>query len=191
MTRTPIELSFDEMVAIYNACDSSYDGIFFTAVKTTGIYCRPSCKSRPPKRENVTFYQTSEEAENAGFRPCKRCRPDKVHFDPKKELITEAKAYINQHYKEKLTLEKVARHVGASSYYLGRLFKQETSETPRTYLEKLRVDRAEILLKTTDLPILDICYESGFQNPSSFYQAFRRWKPYQPGQYRKGVSDDL
>lgn len=88
-------LSFDEMVEIFNAGDHSYDGVFYTAVKTTGIYCRPSCKAKKPKKENVTFYPTPKEAEDAGFRPCKRCQPDMIDFDPKMELITTAKTYMS------------------------------------------------------------------------------------------------
>ncbi|HEU5138827.1 MAG TPA: Ada metal-binding domain-containing protein [Bacillales bacterium] len=186
-----IGLSFDEMVEIYNASDSSYDGVFYTAVKSTGIYCRPSCRSRKPNRENVTFYQTPREAEDEGFRACKRCRPDKIHFNPKMELVSNAKTYINQHYKEKLTLEQIAHHVGSSSYYLGRLFKEKTSETPRSYLEKVRIDKAEHLLKTTAWSITDICFEAGFQNASSFYSAFQRLKQCSPKQYREDVGDDL
>ncbi|HEU5141258.1 MAG TPA: Ada metal-binding domain-containing protein [Bacillales bacterium] len=191
MRNQSISLSFDEMVKIYNASDSSYDGIFYTAVKSTGIYCRPSCKSRKPKRENVAFYQTSRAAEKAGFRACKRCRPDKVSFDPKMDLVTDVKGYIQHQYKEKLTLEEIARHVGVSPYYLGRLFKEKTSETPRSYLEKVRIDKAEHLLKTTDESITDICFEVGFQNASSFYRAFHDLKQCSPKQYRKDAGDDL
>ncbi|HEX7063903.1 MAG TPA: Ada metal-binding domain-containing protein [Bacillales bacterium] len=186
-----IGLSFDEMVEIYNASDSSYDGVFYTAVTSTGIYCRPSCKSRTPNRENVTFYQTAREAESAGFRACKRCRPDKAGFNPKGELVNDSKAYINQYYKEKLTLEKIAQNVGASPYYLGRLFKEETSETPRSYLERIRINKAGHLLKATDWSITDICFEVGFQNASSFYRAFHRLKQCSPKQYREDVGDDL
>jgi AraC family transcriptional regulator of adaptative response / methylphosphotriester-DNA alkyltransferase methyltransferase len=186
-----INLSFDEMVEIFNACDSSYDGFFYTAVKTTGIYCRPSCTARKPKKENVTFFPTAKDAQNAGFRPCKRCQPNVINFDPKMELVKHAKAYINQHYKDKLTLEKIARHVGASPYHLDRLFKEKTSQTPRAYLEKVRVEMAVHLLQTTDLSNLKICFEVGFQNASSFYNAFRRLKHCSPKQYRKDVSHDL
>lgn len=189
---TQLNLSFDKMVEIFNACDSSYDGVFFTAVKTTGIYCRPSCTARKPKKENVTFFPTAKDAENAGFRPCKRCQPNVVDFDPKKELVDHAKAYMDQHYKDKLTLEDVAHHVGASPYHLERLFKEETSETPRSYLEKVRVAKAIYLLQTTNLSNLTICFEVGFQNVSSFYNAFRRLKQCAPKQYRKDVNrDDL
>lgn len=186
-----LPLSFDEMVEIYNACDNSYDGVFYTAVKTTGIYCRPSCKSRKPNKENVTFYDTAKQAEDAGFRPCKRCQPNMIDFNPKMELVNSAKAFIKQNHKEKLGLKEIAWNVGASRYYLERLFKEITLESPRSYLEKIRVDQAEQLLKTTDLSNLDICYEVGFQNPSSFYNAFRRLKNCSPKQCRKEVQNDL
>jgi len=183
--------SFNEMVKIANSSDYSYDGVFFYAVKTTGIFCRPSCRSRNPNIENITFFQTAEDAKVAGFRPCKRCQPDTIHFDPKMELINDTKAYIQAHYKEKLTLQQLAQSIGISPFYLGRLFKEQTSGTPRSYLENIRVRKAAHLLKTTDLPIIDICYEVGFQSASSFYHAFQKQTKHTPQQYRKELSYDV
>lgn len=177
--------SFNEMVKIANSCDYSYDGMFFYAVKTTGIFCRPSCKSRSPNKENITFFLTAEDAKRAGFRPCKRCQPDTMNFDPKTDLINDTKAYIQEHYKEKLTLPQLAQNIGISPYYLGRLFKEQTSGTPRSYLEDIRVRKAVHLLKNTDLSIIDICYEVGFQSASSFYHAFQKQTQHTPQQYRK------
>lgn len=183
--------SFNDMVKIANSCDDSYDGLFFYAVKTTGIFCRPSCKSRIPNKENITFFQTSEEAKRAGFRPCKRCQPDMMHFDPKMDIINDTKTYIQGHYTENLTLNQIAQNIGISSYYLGRLFKENTSRTPRSYLENIRVRKAVHLLKTTDLSIIDICYEVGFQSASSFYHAFQKQTQYTPQEYRKDFNYDL
>ncbi|QKY71366.1 bifunctional transcriptional activator/DNA repair enzyme AdaA [Lentibacillus sp. CBA3610] len=182
---------FNEMVRIANSCDHSYDGVFFYAVKTTGIFCRPSCKSRCPNKENITFFQTAEDAKQAGFRACKRCQPDMVNFDPKMDLINDTKAYIQENYTENLTLKRIAQNIGISPYYLGRLFKEHTSRTPRTYLENLRVRKAVHLLKNTDMSTIDICYEVGFQNASSFYHAFQKQTQYTPQQYRKDFSYDL
>lgn len=166
------------------ACDSSYDGVFFTAVKTTKIYCRPSCKARKPKPENVTFYPHMEEAEQAGYRPCKRCQPD-ADQSPQLELVTNAMTFLLEHYKQKLVLQDIASSIGISPYHLERLFKQTMSETPRSYLEKIRIDKAAHLLRSSDLTNLAICYEVGFQSPSNFYQAFRRIKRCSPSEYRK------
>jgi AraC family transcriptional regulator, regulatory protein of adaptative response / methylphosphotriester-DNA alkyltransferase methyltransferase len=177
-------LSFEEMWDKILDCDSSYDGLFFTAVKTTKIYCRPSCKSRKPKKINVEFYSTIEEVENAGFRACKRCQPNSDHA-PQIEIVKEVMSFLVQNYKQKLVLQDIANHVGVSSYYLERLFKQLTSETPRIYLEKVRIDKGAHLLKNTELPVIDICYEVGFQSPSSFYTAFRKLRHCSPSEYRK------
>lgn len=181
-----INLSFEEMWEKIIACDRTYDGLFFTAVKTTKIYCRPSCRSRKPKKINVEFYYDINEVEKAGFRACKRCQPE-VEHSPHTGLVRSATSFLITHYKQKLTLQDIADHVGISSYHLGRLFKQETSKTPRSYLEKIRVDKAANLLKSTDRTHLEICYEVGFQSPSNFYKAFRRLINCTPGEYRNRV----
>ncbi|MEJ8548517.1 bifunctional transcriptional activator/DNA repair enzyme AdaA [Brevibacillus borstelensis] len=179
-----LNLTFDEKWEIILACDRSYDGLFFTAVKTTKIYCRPSCRSRKPKKVNVEFYQSIEEVEKAGFRSCKRCQPD-VEHSPQAGLAIAVKSFLVGHYKQKLVLRDIARHVGVSPHYLERMFKQATSETPRSYLEKVRVDKAAHLLAGTKLTNLEICYEVGFQSPSNFYKAFRHVKQCSPSEYRK------
>lgn len=179
-----VNLTFDEKWEIILACDRSYDGLFYNAVKTTKIYCRPSCRSRKPKKENVVFYQNIDAVEKAGFRSCKRCQPD-VEHSPQIELVTAVKAFLVEHYKQKLILQDIARHVGVSPHYLERLFKQVTAETPRSYLEKIRVDKAAHLLANTRLTNLEVCYEVGFQSPSNFYKAFRHVKQCSPSEYRR------
>ena len=178
-----LNLSFDEMWDKIIACDQKYDGLFFTAVKTTGIYCRPSCRSRKPKKVNVEFYNDIIKVEQAGFRACKRCQPE-VNHSPHTELVINVTAFLINHYKQKLVLQDISNHVGVSPFYLERLFKQETFETPRTYLEKIRIDKAVHLLCSTKRSNLEICYEVGFQSPSSFYKVFRRLKNCSPSEYR-------
>lgn len=179
-----INLSFEEMWEKIISCDRKYDGLFFTAVKTTRIYCRPSCRSRKPKKINVEFFHDIDEVEKAGFRACKRCQP-KVEHSPHIGLVRNVISFLVIHYEQKLVLQDIADHVGVSTYYLERLFKQETSETPRTYLEKIRVDKAAYLLKSSDRTNLEICYDVGFQSTSNFYKVFRRLKNYSPSEYRK------
>lgn len=180
-------LSFEEMWEKIISCDRKYDGLFFTAVKTTKIYCRPSCRSRKPKKINVEFYHDINEVENAGYRACKRCQPE-VDHSPHIAIVRKVIAYLVNNYKQSLALKDIADHVGVSSYYLERLFKQETSETPRSYLEKIRVDKAAYLLKNTKHTNLEISYEVGFQSPSNFYKVFRRIKNCSPSQYRNHES---
>ncbi|GAA4713890.1 bifunctional transcriptional activator/DNA repair enzyme AdaA [Brevibacillus fulvus] len=178
------QLDFAELWEIFVSCDSSYDHLFYAAVTTTKIYCRPSCKSRKPKQTNVRFYRTRAQAEQAGFRACKRCRPD-CDLSPQLELVTDALEYLMKHYRQKLVLQDIAEAVGVSPYHLERLFKQTTSLTPRQHLEKIRVDKAAYLLKKSKRSNLQICYEVGFQSPSNFYKAFRRLKQCSPAAYRK------
>lgn len=177
-------LSFDEMWGKVLACDRKYDGLFYTAVKTTKIYCRPSCRSRKPKKSNVEFYMTMVEAESNGFRACKRCQPE-TEFSPDEELTRKVMAYLTANYKESITLRDIAEHVGMSPFYLERVFKQETSETPRSCLERIRIDKAAHLLKCTDLSNLAICFEAGFQSSSNFYRIFRKLKGHSPTEFRK------
>lgn len=187
---TKINLTFEEMWEKIIACDRSYDGLFFTAVKTTKIYCRPSCRSRKPKKVNVDFYFDMDEVEKAGFRPCKRCQPD-VEQSPSMDIVKKVITFLINHYKENLLLKDISDQVGLSPFYLERLFKQETSETPRTYLEKIRIDKAAHLLKCTNLTNLEICYEIGFRSPSNFYKVFRNQKNCSPSEYRKELLNEV
>ena len=186
-----VQFSFNDMLKIANACDDSYDGLFFYAVETTGIFCRPSCKSKRPNEENVTFFQTSGDAKQAGFRPCKRCQPEMINFDPQMEIINMAKGYIDEHYMENITLQRMAQHIGISPYYLARVFKKNTSKTIHSYLENIRINQAVHLLQTTNRSIIDICYEVGFVNSSSFYYAFRKKTQKTPKQLRRESRHDL
>lgn len=178
-----LQLTFEEKWEIFLACDSTYDGLFYTAVKTTKIYCRPSCKSRKPKKANVEFYDNLLTVEEAGFRACKRCQPE-ISWSPQEELVKKVTGFLINHYKQKLTLQDIAAYIGMCPYHLERTFKQQTNETPRSYLEKLRVDRAVFLLKYTNKTNLEICYEAGFQSSSSFYHSFRKITEVTPSQFR-------
>src|SRR5699024_9504338 len=95
------------------SCDARYDGIFFYAVKTTGIFCRPSCKSRIPNKKNVSFFMNVAEAQDAGYRPCKRCRPDleSKTYDPIQPVLDDTIQIIENHYDEKLLLDELASMV--------------------------------------------------------------------------------
>lgn len=185
-----INLSFEEMWEKIIACDRKYDGLFFTAVKTTKIYCRPSCRSRKPKKINVEFYSDMNEVEKAGYRPCKRCQPE-VEQSPHNVIVRNIITFLVNHYKQNLILKDIADQVGLSPFYLERLFKQETSETPRSYLEKIRIDKAAHLLKCSKMTNLEICYEVGFQSPSNFYKVFRSLKNCSPSEYRKELLNEL
>lgn len=176
--------TFEEMWDKFMACDRNSDGLFYTAVKTTKIYCRPSCRSRKPKKVNVEFYATITEAESRGFRACKRCQPETEH-SPNVEVVRKVISFLTANHQRKLNLDEVAAYAGLSPSYLDRVFKQETEETPRSLLERIRVDKAAHMLKHSGKSNLEICFDAGFQSASHFYKAFRQSKGLSPSEYRK------
>jgi AraC family transcriptional regulator of adaptative response / methylphosphotriester-DNA alkyltransferase methyltransferase len=105
-------------------------------------------------------------------------------------MVQNVMAFLVENYKQNLLLGDISKHVGVSSFYLERLFKRLTSETPRTFLEKVRIDKASHLLKATELPVIEICFESGYRSLSSFYKVFRRLKDCSPSEYRKKVREE-
>ncbi len=122
--------------------DAGADGLFFYAVRSTGIYCRPTCPSRRPRRDQVLFFQQPDAAEQAGFRPCLRCTPrDQATHAPQVELIQRACDYIAERADSEPTLEEIGHAVGLSPYHLQRTFKRIMGITPRQYAETCRVDR--------------------------------------------------
>ncbi|NGP46585.1 methylphosphotriester-DNA--protein-cysteine methyltransferase family protein [Bacillaceae bacterium SIJ1] len=168
------------------SCDSAYDGVFFYAVKTTGIFCRPSCKSRAPNDENVSFFASACEAQKAGYRPCKRCRPDLrfSKYDPVHFILEDTIRMIKNNYIQHLSLQDISSSVGVSRYHLNRIFKERVGCTPRMYLERVRVNKAKELLLTTALNSTQIGYSIGYQSISSFYNAFKRHTGFSPSQFR-------
>lgn len=186
MLAEKLSLSFDEKWEKILACDKAYDGLFFTAVTTTKIYCRPSCRSRKPKKNHVKFFDDIYAVEEAGYRPCKRCRPD-LEESPNDVLIKKVMIYIINNFKYPLLLQQIAGFVGVSPFHLEHLFQRETGQTPRAYLEKVRVDKAAYLLRSTRQTNFDICLETGFHSSSSFYRVFRKIKQCSPNEYRKSL----
>ncbi|MFB5192408.1 bifunctional transcriptional activator/DNA repair enzyme AdaA [Alicyclobacillus fastidiosus] len=172
----------DQWNAIVN-CDSSYDGQFFYAVKTTGIVCRPSCKSRAPIRDNVVVFMTVDDAIESGFRPCKRCKPDQYRY-PAEELAYKAMDYIDAHYSEPLTLGVIANHMHINPYHIHRVFKRILSATPVEYLLQKRMTEAQRLLKETKCSVMDIAVSVGFVNVAHFSTVFRKHSGLSPSVYR-------
>ena len=165
--------------------DAEYDGIFFYAVKTTGIYCRPSCKSRPPKRENICFFENSEQARQAGFRPCKRCRSDLIDYQPMKQIAEHVKRKIETLYREQAKLSEEVNGFGVTERRIADIFKDEYGMTPKAYADKLRLDKAKQFLIKTDMKIIDIAYSVGFGSLSAFYRFFEKEMGITPSEFRK------
>lgn len=164
--------------------DESYDGLFFSAVKTTGIFCRPSCPSKP-HRKNVIFFDTADEAMKAGFRPCKRCRPDLIKYRPLKELAETTKKLIDSHYTDKKMLHEKLSGLGVTQHRMIEIFKKEYALTINEYINSLRLDNAKTKLKDTDEPIIHIAYSVGFNSLSAFYRFFRKYTGTTPKDFRK------
>lgn len=185
----PIRISEQEKWQAVISCDNRYDGMFFYGVKTTGIFCRPSCKSKTPVRGNVTFFENAAKAIENGFRPCKRCCPEKVVYQPDVELIEKVKDIFDADFDKQIDLRHVSKQLGVSTNHLIRLFKQHTDCTPAQYLTKIRIDKAKEMLKQSDTNILEIAYGTGYRSVSTFYKCFKEQTGHTPNEYRKSRGD--
>jgi len=164
--------------------NSSYDGQFFYAVKTTGIFCRPSCKSRPPRIENVRTFQTVTHALTENFRPCKRCKPTGQRL-PDHEWVSTVTDYIDRNYMEALTLEDLAEICHGSPYHLHRTFKRIKEMTPVEYIQIIRMNKAKEYLVETDKSISDIGQQIGMRNIPYFITLFKKMTGFTPLTYRQ------
>ena len=165
--------------------DPAFDGKFLFAVRTTGIYCRPSCASRPAKRENVSFFETGAYAEKAGYRACKRCRPDKLGApDPQMEAVKRACERIEQ-AEEAPKLADLAASVGLSPYHFHRVFKAITGVTPKAYAAQMRAGRAADGLRTAGT-VTEAIYDAGFNSSSRFYESTEARLGMTPSAVRRG-----
>ncbi|WP_185829178.1 bifunctional DNA-binding transcriptional regulator/O6-methylguanine-DNA methyltransferase Ada [Sphingomonas ginkgonis] len=155
----------DAAWAAFEARDRAQDGAFIGAVTTTGIYCKPSCPARRPRRENVRFFADAATARAAGFRPCLRCRPDEVGRD--RQAVAAAVRLIEE-AEEAPTLEAIAAAVGYAPHHFQRLFSREIGLSPAAYARAFRARRAEQALRGAER-VTDAIYDSGYAAPSRFY----------------------
>jgi AraC family transcriptional regulator of adaptative response / DNA-3-methyladenine glycosylase II len=155
--------------------DRRFDGRFFVAVTTTGIYCRPICPARTPKRGNVRFYPCAAAAEEAGFRPCRRCRPETAPGTPAWEgtstTVARALRLISQGDFDESNVEELAGRVGVGGRHLRRLFLQHLGAAPIAVLRTQRLHLARQLIDETDLPMTEIAFAAGFNSIRRFNQA--------------------
>lgn len=164
--------------------DTAYNNQFFYAVKSTGIFCKPSCKSRVPKKENVYIFQNAELALRANFRPCKRCKPTNENL-PDSEWVDLITAYIDQHFTEKLTLDSLASICHGSPYHMHRTFKKIKGITPVEYIQQVRVHAAKKNLIQTNKAIGDIAISVGMTNTPYFITLFKKKTGLTPAQFRQ------
>jgi len=164
--------------------DSTADGTFVFAVRTTGIYCRPSCPSRRPKRENVQFFPQPDEAEKAGFRACMRCQP-REDVGPLAEMVEKARRYIEENLDAPLTLEELGQQLNVSHYHLQRSFKRVMGISPRQYAEAQRLSRLKTNLKEGD-NVTTALYEAGYSSSSRLYERAPAQLGMTPATYGQG-----
>jgi AraC family transcriptional regulator, regulatory protein of adaptative response / methylphosphotriester-DNA alkyltransferase methyltransferase len=165
-------------------CNEEYDGLFYYAVKSTGICCKPSCKSKTPLKENVLFYPSVPLAIQDGYRPCKRCHPN-LHISNEEEIVLSVKQVMEREYRNGLALEQLALQVGVSKYHLQRVFKLNTGISPSEYMTKLRMDEAMLRLKTTEETITEIAHAIGYKSSAHFSSVFRHHIGCTPSVYKK------
>ncbi len=171
------------------ARDRRFDGEFFLAVVTTGIYCRPVCPARPPREENVRYFRSAAEAAQAGFRPCLRCRPESAPWSPAwlgtDTTVRRALDFITEGYLNAHPLSALAARLGVGERYLRKLFQQKLGVSPTAVAQTQRLHLAQKLVLETDLPMTDVAFAAGFSSLRRFNSATREAFGCAPGELRR------
>jgi AraC family transcriptional regulator of adaptative response/methylated-DNA-[protein]-cysteine methyltransferase len=175
-------LDADTAWAAFMRRDRSWDGRVIGAVRTTGIYCKPSCPARRPKREHVEFFVTAEEARAAGYRACLRCKPDEVGRD--RDAVAKAVKLIEQ-AEEPPSLGELADAIGYAPHHFQRMFKRDLGVSPAEYARGLRTRRAQDALKENGR-VTDAIYDAGYSSPSGFYSDAKERLGMTPSAWRDG-----
>ena len=164
--------------------DGRLNGVFYYAVVTTGVYCRPSCAARQPKRENVLFFQKREAAEQAGFRACRRCHPEReTCVDPQAEMVLSVCRHIDQHLDEPVKLGDLGRAIGLSPFHLQRTFKAWLGIAPRAYADTRRLEALKAGLRAGK-PVTSSMYDAGYGSSSRLYERAVSQLGMTPSRYR-------
>ena len=188
ITGLPPELDWEICDRARLARDPSFDGLFFTGVRTTRIYCRPVCPVRPAQSKNVVFYGSAAAAERAGFRPCLRCRPETAPGSPAwsgtATTVARALRLIEEGFLNKASVAELADRLGIGSRHLLRLFLRHTGATPTQVAATRRVQKAKRLLDDTRMPMSEIAFTAGFGSVRRFNDAFRATYGRSPSSFR-------
>ena len=179
---TEIATDIETAWAAFERRDRAYDGRFVVAVKTTGIYCKPSCPARHPRRENIAFHPDAASARAAGFRACLRCKPDEMGRD--RIAVAEAIALIEA-AEEVIPLETLAEHVGYAPHHFHRLFKRATGVTPAAYARGLMARRVGEALRQ-EASVTNAIYGAGYSAPSRFYEGGAKRLGMTPSAWARG-----
>ena len=184
-------LDADSCYAAVKARDRRFDGVFWTAVRTTGIYCRPSCPARTPAARNVTFHPSAAAAQGAGFRACKRCLPDATPGSPDWDVAAgaagRAMRLVADGVVDREGVDGLARRLGYSPRHLTRLLTAELGAGPLALARARRAQTARVLIETTDLPLSDVAFAAGFASVRQFNETVREVYAQTPGQLRGRV----
>ena len=165
--------------------DPQADGKFFYSVRTTGVYCRPSCAARNARPENVAFHPTAEDAERAGFRPCKRCKPDQPPLAEQQAAQVAELCRLIERAEQAPRLEELADHAGLSVYHLHRVFKAVTGLTPKGYAAAHRAQRVRAELNRSST-VTEAIYGAGYNSNGRFYESSNGVLGMTPTNYRAG-----
>jgi len=168
--------------------DTRADGTFVYSVKTTGVYCRPSCAARPARPENVAFHANATAAQKAGFRACKRCKPDQPPLAERQAIQIAELCRLIEHRDPAPTLEVLARHAGWSVFHTHRLFKAVTGLTPKAYAAAHRARRVRGELRTAST-VTEAIYGAGYHSSGRFYERSNAMLGMTPTKYRAGGTD--
>jgi len=183
-----MQIAFDTESARWaalSARDAAADGAFFYSVRTTGVYCRPSCAARPARPENVAFHATTADAEAAGFRPCKRCKPDQAPLAERNAAAVAAACRLIETAEEVPGLEALAAEAGLSPFHFHRVFKSVTGLTPKAYADARRAERVRQALGETGT-ITEAIYDAGFNSGGRFYEKSAQVLGMTPTRFRAG-----
>jgi AraC family transcriptional regulator, regulatory protein of adaptative response / methylated-DNA-[protein]-cysteine methyltransferase len=189
MTRTAQPSTAQSVDARWQAVlqrDRSLDGAFVFAVSSTGIFCRPSCPAKRPRRENVAFFDHALQAEQAGYRACLRCRPKAVDGNPQSALVRAICRYIEQHIDEPLTLSLLAKEFRRSTFHLQRTFKAALGVSPRAYIDACRLRQVKQNLQSGH-SVTSALYAAGYGSSSRLYERTAAQLGMTPDKYRRGA----
>lgn len=185
MTRKAAPVDDDRRWAAVTLRDAGADGTFWYSVKTTGVYCRPSCPSRRPRRENVAFHADRASAERAGFRPCKRCRPGQPSLSQRHADIVARACRAIETAEEPPALASLAKNAAMSPFHFHRVFKAVAGVTPKAYATAHRARRAREKL-TRGGPVTRAVFDAGFNSSGRFYESANQLLGMTPTRFRSG-----
>lgn len=179
----------DDRYRAVQARDARFDGVFYTAVRTTGIFCRPSCPAVTPQRRNVSFFATAAAAQHAGYRACRRCRPDTTPGSPewnvRADVVARAMRLIGDGEVERHGISGLANRLGYSERHLTRLVTQELGVGPQSLARSNRAHTARVLIETTTMPMADVAFAAGFGSIRQFNDSVREAYDLTPTQLRR------